>query len=126
MSFNDTTAGLAEGTPYYYRVWATNSYGDSGYTNISSDTTLPATPTTFVATRVDGSQVNLTWNDNSAIETGYSIEQLMPDGITWQEIQTTDAGTGTGTMNLAVTGAFEPLTDVSFPSEGVSGTRRPG
>ena len=114
-SYPDTAVTEGEGTLRYYRVRATkNGVWDSAYTSVSAATTLPATPTDLQATIVDGGQVNLTWDDNSTIETSYSIEQLMADGVTWQEVQTTDPGTGTGTMSLAVTGPFEPLADYHF------------
>ena len=81
-------SGLTEGTLRFYRVFATNSIGDSGYSGTVSATTLPATPTDLEATIVDGSQVNLTWDDNSSIETGYSVEQWF--GSDWQEVEQAD------------------------------------
>jgi Big-like domain-containing protein/fibronectin type III domain protein len=111
--YDDTTVTQGEGTLYYYRARATNG-ADSGYTEIVSVTTLLAAPAITASSIVDGSTLNLTWDDNSSIETGYSIEQLQADGITWQEVQTADAGAGTGSMTVAVSGPFNPSTIYHF------------
>ena len=66
---------------------------------------------------VDGNQVNLTWNDNSTVEDGYSIEQWI-DGD-WQEIQWTDANAESATA----TGTFEPGTGSSGDTITVRGTQ---
>ena len=66
---------LADGTVYCYRVCATNATGDSAFSNEASGTTPLAKPTSATATAVSSSQINLTWVDNSASETGYKIER---------------------------------------------------
>src|SRR5206468_5226885 len=53
----------------------TNATGDSAFSNEAIGTTLLATPTSATATAVSSSQINLTWIDNSASETGYKIER---------------------------------------------------
>ena len=40
----------------------------------------PATPTNLVATAASGTQINLGWTDNSAIETGYVLQRMDPGG----------------------------------------------
>ena len=70
-----TDATVTDGTLYYYRVCATNAAGDSAYSNEVSGTTALAKPTSAAATAVSSSQINLTWIDNSASETGYKIER---------------------------------------------------
>jgi hypothetical protein len=128
-SYDDTAVTDGERTLHYYRVRATHSgTGNSPYTNVSMATTLLAQPTGLTADLTDGDHVSLGWVDHSVIEDGYSIEQLMPDGITWEQIQTTDAGAGTGSMSATVAGTFASATyyfrvsaylDVSVP-EGVA------
>ena len=56
------------------------------------------------ATIVNGSQVDLTWNDVSTSVSGYSIQQLMADGVTWQEVQTA----GANASSAVVIGNFDP------------------
>ena len=74
-SYTDNDTALRDGTVYYYRVCATNATGDSAFSNEASGTTPLAKPTSAAATAVSSSQINLTWVDNSASETGYKIER---------------------------------------------------
>jgi hypothetical protein len=70
-------SSLAAGTTYFYRVRASNSVGNSPYSNTSSASTTsgaPAAPSNLTAT-VSGTQINLAWNDNSSNETGFHIER---------------------------------------------------
>jgi hypothetical protein len=48
-------------------------------------TVNPAAPTNLTATAVSGTQINLTWTDNSTGETGFLIERSL-DGVTWKQI----------------------------------------
>jgi hypothetical protein len=79
-SYNNT--GLTAGKKYYYRVYATNTNGNSAFSNVASavtgtgtGSTTPAAPTTLVASPVSTTQINLTWTDNSNNETGFRIER---------------------------------------------------
>ena len=72
--------GLAAGTTYFYRVRASNTAGDSSYSNTSSATTSagatpPAAPTSLSATALSSSQIRLTWIDGSANESGFKVER---------------------------------------------------
>jgi hypothetical protein len=82
-----TTAGttfastaLAASTTYYFRVRASNAYGDSAYTNtafattLAAGTSLPAAPSSLTATAASSTQINLAWADNSANESGFKLE----------------------------------------------------
>ena len=70
-----TNTGLSNGTAYYYKVTAVNSYGTSAYSNEASATpsagTAPAAPTSLAAT-AGNAQVGLTWTA-SAGATSYNI-----------------------------------------------------
>ncbi|HEU0208036.1 MAG TPA: fibronectin type III domain-containing protein, partial [Candidatus Udaeobacter sp.] len=74
-SYNDGDTALLDGTLYYYRVCATNTAGDSAFSNETSGTTPLAKPTSATATAVSSSRIDLTWIDNSHTETGYKIER---------------------------------------------------
>jgi hypothetical protein len=72
-----SSSGLSASTTYYYRVRATNSAGDSGYTAVASattsagaDTTAPSVPSGLTATAVSSNQVNLSWS--ASTDTGGS------------------------------------------------------
>jgi len=75
-SYSDLT--VAESTTYYYRVYAANSCGNSGYSN-AADATTPACPALppDAPSNLTGKawkyNVLLTWNDNSNNETGFRI-----------------------------------------------------
>jgi len=71
--------GLPAATAYTYRVRATNSAGNSAYSNSAAATTLstsgPSAPTGLVATTVSSSRIDLAWTDNATNETAYRVEQ---------------------------------------------------
>jgi hypothetical protein len=76
-AYSDTT--VAESTTYWYRVRASNSAGDSAYSNTASATTPacpsnpPAAPSNLNAKVKGKSKITLSWNDNSNNETGFRI-----------------------------------------------------
>jgi Fibronectin type III domain len=82
-SYSDT--GLTASTTYYYRVAATNSAGDSAYTNTANATTqappitIPAAPSSLLATAPSCTAIDLSWTDNSSDETGFTIERSTDD-----------------------------------------------
>ena len=81
---------LLSGTTYYFRVFAYNTNGSSGYTNEITLTTpqfAPNPPTTLVATGAT-SQITLNWVDNSNNETGFKIERSTTPGTGFAQIAT--------------------------------------
>lgn len=88
-AYNDT--GLTAETLYRYRVRATNTLGDSPYSNVAEATTqavpVPAAPTLLTAQAISTSQINLAWTDNANNETGYKVERCAGAGCaTFAEI----------------------------------------
>ena|GEM_PF-2070936 len=86
-TYNDTT--VAEMTTYWYRVRASNSAGDSDYSNIASDTTPecpidpPAPPSNLAGKARGKDKIGLTWTDNADNETGFRIYRgLTPSSLT--------------------------------------------
>src|SRR5207244_249 len=90
-TYSDIDTALLDGTQYYYKVSAYNSAGDSTFSNEVNGITTLSAPTSLTATAVSSSQINLTWTDNSASETGYKIEQSPIDNLHYTEIATVGA-----------------------------------
>jgi len=78
-SFSDLT--VAATTTYVYRVRAANSGGDSDPSNTAQATTPSgpppplAAPSNLVAGTISGTQINLSWTDNSGNENGFRLER---------------------------------------------------
>ncbi|UWG96939.1 cell wall-binding repeat-containing protein [Dehalobacter sp. DCM] len=70
-----TDSSLTPSTTYYYKVLATNAFGNGPFTNPVSATTLPsapAAPTDLQATADSSSQISLTWTPVAGA-TSYTI-----------------------------------------------------
>jgi chitodextrinase len=96
-SFNDS--GLAANTTYRYRVRATNSGGNSAYSNITNVTTsggtgqVPGTPGTPSTSNVTSSSLTLSWGASSGTVSNYQVERAT--GATSTSF--TQVGTSTST-----------------------------
>ena len=106
-----------------YRVLAFNSYGDSEASNVPC-TARPAAPTGLVAT-ASGSDVDLSWTDNSSVEDGYQVQRWtsgagpfdvvatlpanatayhdagLADDVYWYQVKATKDGGTSGSSNNA-------------------------
>jgi tartrate-resistant acid phosphatase type 5 len=88
-----SNSGLIGSTTYRYRVRAYNSAGNSAYSNIADATTSGASqsqfaaPSDLIATAMSSQQIDLTWKDNSTIETGFKLYRST-DNINFARIAT--------------------------------------
>jgi len=106
VTFSNT--GLTAGTTYFYRVRASNSSGNSAYTNEASatpvaDTTAPNAPTGLTTTAVAWNQIDLSWTastDNVGV-IGYRVERCL--GASCTDFVELAAPTGTN-LSDGVTG----------------------
>lgn len=72
---------LAYNVLYSYRVAAFTSERQSDYTSIVTiSSPMELTPSNLTATAV-GTQINLTWDDNSSVEEGYRIQRNAGSGF---------------------------------------------
>lgn len=74
------STGLNPGTWYYYKIRAISANNASALVGPASAQTSsapnsPSAPSSLVATPASATQVNLSWNDNSSVETGYEIQR---------------------------------------------------
>lgn len=81
-TFQDT--GLDEGGLYYYKVSAVNSDSFSEFSNVASGSTMLVAPTNLVVTELSSSEIQLTWEDNTTVETSYIIQRSL-DQNDWSE-----------------------------------------
>jgi len=70
-----SNTGLNANTRYWYRVRAVNATDASPYSSSLSVSSLQglAAPTTLQAQVISGTQINLTWTDNTTSETNYTV-----------------------------------------------------
>jgi Fibronectin type III domain len=84
QTFRDT--GLEEGTTYLYQVRAVDGQETSEPSNQTSATTLPNAPSNLVATPLDVDQIDLSWTNESATATRFSLERRLSGAATFTEI----------------------------------------
>lgn len=111
VAANQTTysnTGRPPNTTYYYRVKAVgSSCGDSGFSNVANATTLPsgsppAAPSNPSATAPSGSQINLSWQDNSNNEDLFRIERKQGAAGTYAEIAVVGANSTSYTDTMGI------------------------
>ena len=102
-TYTDVTVN--EATDYSYRVRTVSNALNSAYSNSPSITTVPLDPDTLAATVASTSQINLTWNDNSAGATHYLVERSDDGGNTFSVIATLN-GTATSYNDTGLTEGF--------------------
>ncbi len=96
---NFQNINLNPSTPYYYRVRAYNPSGNSDYSIPASATTfvnvpIPTAPTYLSADAISGSEIYLSWTDNSNNEEGFKIERAGAS-MNWREIAAVGVDTTT-------------------------------
>ena len=110
-------SGLQAGTQYRWNMRAHDATGWGSFTGLSYFTTasnVPTAPSNLQAT-VDGSQVSLTWTDNSTNETGFTIH-----GITDGSYSSMGANITADTINLNSFGSSHCFEVAALYSGGTS------
>ncbi len=89
-----TDVGLGSSATYYYKIQATNTGGNSTWSNEASATTntppatIPAAPSNLVAAASGSSVINLTWIDNASNETSYVLQRSLSSASGFAAIAT--------------------------------------
>ena len=79
--------GLTQNTTYYYRVRCKSGSTYSSYSNTANAKTVTLdAPTAVFATVASASQINLSWTDNTAYETGYFVERATSSGGQYKQV----------------------------------------
>lgn len=81
-----TVSDLPDNSKIIYRFYTKNSAGEStGYVESAAIYTTPAAPSLAVATKLADGTINVSFQDNSAYETGFCIQDS-PDGMSWADV----------------------------------------
>ena len=108
LSYPDS--GLTGGTKYFYRVQAVSGTFTSAYTGPAQAITLgpPPPPGSLAARASSDTRIDLSWQDNSNIESGYIIERSDDLGATWNPLATTAANaTSYSDLGLGVAKTYQ-------------------
>ncbi|MBX7120140.1 MAG: pre-peptidase C-terminal domain-containing protein [Gemmatimonadaceae bacterium] len=98
-----SATGLALDNTYVFRVRATNNVAPSAYSATATANTIrPAAPTALAATTISATQIDLSWADNSATETGFVIERCTGQGCTTFAAIDTTAANATAYSDVTV------------------------
>ena len=98
-STGHTDAGLASGTEYCYTNRMVRRRGNrdsfSAFSNVACATTFraPAAPTNVAATPLASGYVDVTWQDNSDDESGFTVQFSFTGADPWSSIGFVPAGT---------------------------------
>jgi outer membrane protein assembly factor BamB/peptidoglycan/xylan/chitin deacetylase (PgdA/CDA1 family) len=104
-----TDSGLASGTTYYYQVAAYQEGGFSYSNEASIKTPGLEVPTDCTAVQTPGVGINVSWLDNTLLETGYEIERKAGNLALFREIATV----GTDVTSFIDT-SVNPATDYYY------------
>ena len=114
-----TDEGLTPETTYYYRVVAYNSVGNSPSDEVQVMTLLVA-PANLTAKSISYYEVELNWEDNSNIETGYIVERQTSGATEWVEIKTLGANVTTYKDDTVTKGQTYKYRVAAYRDEGKS------
>jgi hypothetical protein len=83
---NKDLAGLTDNTAYYFKVLAiSNANGTGTYSSVASFTTgscfAPTAPSDFAGSAVSTTQINWTWSDTAADETGWHVQDTSHNNL---------------------------------------------
>jgi len=132
----DTTylaTGLSPSTSYTYVVRARdavpNTGGFSAAKSASTDSASPADPADLAGVAISGTEINLTWTDNSTNETGFKLERQSDGQGDWDVVAASltpgtqmypDSGLSQGTLYHYRVSAFNAIGSSGFSTADAS------
>jgi subtilisin-like proprotein convertase family protein len=78
---------LSEESGYFYRLKSVNSYGESDFSQQIFSTTHPLSPTNLMVIPLSKNSIEITWVDNSSIETEYVLERSIGNDENFSQIK---------------------------------------
>ena len=117
-SYTDT--GTSANHSYRYRVYASNSAGNSGYSYSGTFYTTPSAPTGVTAAKTSGGDIVVTWTDASPYNDTFALWHAA-DGVWDGAALTSSIANGTGSYthsapNPAQTHEYRMTSHVATPS----------
>lgn len=117
-SYTDT--GTSSNHKYQYRVYASNSAGNSGYSTSSVFYTTPTSPSGVTATKTSGGDITVTWTDLSPYNDTFALWHAA-NGVWDGTALTSSIPNGTGSYthsapNPAQTHQYRMTSHVATPS----------
>jgi len=108
---NETSAaiyGLDQGESWYFRIAAYNLGGTSGYTSLTSPVYLPlpapAEPSNLVVSKLNDTSLNVTWTDNSDLETFFELQYGLESDFSDSSSSFLEANVVSTTLSSLTTG----------------------
>jgi hypothetical protein len=92
---SNTIMNSSVGTGFSFCSFSRSEIATHVASNSSCLTAGPAAPSNLTAITVSGSQINLSWQDNSATETGFVVERKTGAGGAWGQVGTTASNVST-------------------------------
>jgi hypothetical protein len=97
----ETNRTIASSGRYLFIRFSTDRFtGGAGWRGTISFSNLPSAPSNLIINSIASSSINLSWQDNSAIENGFEIERSDGTAGNFHQIATTSANVTTYADNL--------------------------
>ena len=98
-----SVTGLVGETDYYFRVYAKNASGNSLYSAAAYCRTLVPPPSNFAATAVSSTEIDLSWKNNTTVDSYVGIERADAGSTTFHSLAQTSVVNATSYKDVGLT-----------------------